>query len=478
MGPADLVLDHAVRPLADDDNIVFSLQPAGGVEGTDGRVIIEADHRNAPGVGRSLQVFVNCRLTHAAGIAAVQQGAPRFVDRSNDVGQTFELALNASGRQGAGSRFLQHDQPVDLTRPLILNPVTQGNSGEVTGLEIVDAEIGRTHQRNVDRDHGNAGPLVLVHQLSADRGINLILDDQVDFFGDEVVGDAQGLLPAQTVVGDHQVDVVALLDRTFQAAPHVDGERNLLAQIGKPDLVGALFPVRRIGRHRVFTANRDLDGQRPQGIQGGGPNLAVGEEVIDLIDAGDGGQTDFAQLARIHQRHDAPGGIEHEPLELCLGQVVLRQAHLDIKADPGDKGRADVQIVQHGCAHGAGDGVAPVPDQAADEDHRIGGVLGQGLRGFDAIGDDGQLLFRIQEGRHASDGAARVEQDRLAAFHQVARPAGDSFFGRKISRFHGSGRRRPRTRAFGQNCPAAHAPHALLLLQRIQIVTDRSFRDV
>jgi hypothetical protein len=110
--------------------------------------------------------------------------------------------------------------------------------------------------------------------------IKLILDGQVHPLCDEAVGDTQCDLAIQLVVGQNQVNVARVGGRALQPAADVNGKGQLLALVGKADLVAPkLFAARRVGRRGILAADREVDAGLADFIDMFRRQVAVSQDV-------------------------------------------------------------------------------------------------------------------------------------------------------------------------------------------------------
>ena len=158
----------------------------------------------------------------------------------------------------------------------------------------------------------------------------------------------------------------------------------------------------------------------------GGVEVGVGDQDVDLVQRGDGGQPDDAPLAVVGHHEHAPRGRDEGPVGLGLDQVGGGQARPLVDAVHAEDQRVDVQRAQRGDGDRAGQGVRGGAHPAG-EDHRevVAGRVVQQLGHAGGVGDDGQVGDVAQLVRDRVGGGAGRDGDRGARVDHRRGGAGD-----------------------------------------------------
>ena len=212
-------------------------------------------------------------------------------------------------------------------------------------------------------------------------------------------------------------------------------------------------------------------------IQMGG-QIGVGENVAHVVKLSKRRQVNPAKLGRIDQSDDLAGAVNHEPLELCAADIAFGQPGVRCKAGAGDKGGLDVQIGQKVLANQTGHRCAAGVEHAAEQDDGVAEILGKGPRNVKTVGDNGEVAAVLQETRQVIDRCTGIEEDGIAVFDKIRRPAGDALLGCDIDP-RGSGKHGALDqRLIGRFSAAAHTRQVAGFRQRIEVVADRSLGNI
>ncbi len=173
--------------LADDGDVAFALEIAGGVDGAEGAGVVGGGDEDVLVAAMALEEFgddLAAALANAAAVDADEGFDGEIAERGAD---GFEGAGDAALDEQAGFGKIEADDPVDVAVPLGERELRERLAGGHADAVVVDAEEGGVGMRDVDGDERDVGGGDLVADDGSDLVLDLELDDEIDAGFDELL---------------------------------------------------------------------------------------------------------------------------------------------------------------------------------------------------------------------------------------------------------------------------------------------------
>ena len=163
-------------------------------------------------------------------------------------------------------------------------------------------------------------------------------------------------------------------------------------------------------------------------------DLLVGDDVMNGIRRNNRRKTAPAKLARVTNGDNPSGNFDHNLIYFGFLQIRRAQSQARIKTIDTQEQNVGAQVMQRLFGQRADQGKGVLANRASSEDHldlRVGEFLGD----VDGVGDDCQPAEVTQGPGDRRSRGPRIEQDRLAFFHQPDCGLGNSHFLRAVQLF-------------------------------------------
>ncbi len=134
---------------------------------------------------------------------------------------------------------------------------------------------------------------------------------------------------------------------------------------------------------------------------------------------------DGAKFAAVGDHHIGHPLGQHAVDHVGPHHVAAGEPHLGMKTVDPDKGLGEVHLLDAEARERPHHALALMLEQPAEQHHLSRGIFEQ-MGDIAADGDDGDPFVQGQMARQHGVGAAPLDKDRLAIFHQLGGPLGEA----------------------------------------------------